>query len=685
MIPSPIYCTNCGAPNQAQAKFCFGCGQSLQSVLPASSTSYPTGLLLSNHLLKQRYRIRSQAGKGGFAAVYKAEDTLFGNRLVAVKEMSQSGLSQYEIVQASRDFKREALLLASLSHQNLPHIHDHFYDSGRWYLVMDFIEGVALDEYLNNTNAQALPVDEVLDIGIQLCNVLDYLHTRQHPIIFRDLKPANIMLTPDGYLYLIDFGIARHFKPGQARDTIAFGSPGYAAPEQYGKAQTTPQADIYSLGATLHQLLSGNNPSLTPFQFAPLLLDNSSISTELEHLIRQMVELDAHKRPASIKVVARELQRLSAEEKARKILTPQSNYSANALSLSGVSQISQQPIHQLQTTESLPLATPLYTYHGHSASVPTVAWSPDDLRIASASHDHTVHVWDALTGNTIHTLKHRSLVNAVAWSPDGQFIASAGFSGTVHIWEVVRGVNVLIYYGHTGTMGGSVNTLAWSTDGRYIASASNDHTVQVWNHTTGLNIYTYHGHAGWFSRVRAMTWSPDNKYIASASNNRNVQVWQDQTGSSDDITQNSTSNDKSVQVWEATAGQRVFTYNKHHDWVTSVAWSPDGCFIASGSADKTVQVWDTSLSQENSLQHNSLKYTGHDGEVTSVAWSPDGKYIASVSSDMTLQVWHAATGNLFFTYTGHVDKINTVAWSPDGKYIASGSADGIVQIWQAPL
>jgi WD40 repeat protein/tRNA A-37 threonylcarbamoyl transferase component Bud32 len=685
MIPSPIYCTNCGAPNQAQAKFCFGCGQSLQGVLPASSTSYPTGLLVSNHLLKQRYRILSQAGKGGFAAVYKAEDTLFNNRLVAVKEMSQIGLSQHEIIQASRDFKREALLLASLSHQNLPHIHDHFYESGRWYLVMEFIEGVTLDEYLDNASTQVLHVNVVLDISIQLCNVLDYLHSRQPPIIFRDLKPANSMLTPDGYIYLIDFGIARHFKPGQARDTIAFGSPGYAAPEQYGKAQTTPQADIYSLGSTLHQLLSGNDPSLTPFQFAPLHLDNSSISTELEHLIWQMVELDAHKRPASIKAVARELQRFAAEMKDMKIHTPKSNFFANAVSLSRVSQVSQQPMHQLQTTEDVPPATPLYIYHGHSASVPTVAWSPDDLRIASASHDHTVQVWDAHTGIIIHTFKHRSLVNAVAWSPDGQFIASAGFSGTVHIWEAVSGVNVLTYYGHTGTMGGSVNTLAWSADGKYIASASNDHTVQVWDHSTGQNTYTYHGHAGWFSRVRAMAWSPDNKYIASASNNRTVQVWQDQTGSRDDITRNPTSYEKSVQVWDALTGQCVFTYNKHLDWVTSVAWSPDGSFIASASADKTVQVWDASLSQENSLQQNSLKYTRHNGEVTSVVWSPDEKYIASGSSDMTLQVWHAATGNHFFTYTGHVDKISTVAWSPDGKYIASGSADGIVHIWQAPL
>jgi WD40 repeat protein/tRNA A-37 threonylcarbamoyl transferase component Bud32 len=660
MLPSALYCTNCGAPNQAQAKFCFGCGQSLQLPSAASTLNSFTGLLQPNEVLRQRYRIMNLVGKGGFGAVYKAADLQLGDRIVAVKEMSQSNLKPNEIVEAVNSFKREALMLAGLMHQNLPRIYDHFSEGGRWYLVMDFIEGDTMEEYLNKTAGSLLPLEEVLEVGIQLCAVLDYLHTRQPPIIFRDLKPSNIMLTPDDHLYLIDFGIARHFKPGQVRDTIAFGSPGYAAPEQYGKAQTTPRSDIYSLGAALHQLLSGNDPSQTPFQFTPLLLYNTSVSTELEHLIRQMVELDANKRPASIIAVNKELQRLATEEKARKISTPQSSLSTNISSPSGVSQVSQQPIHQLQTTKVLSLATPLYTYYGHSASVPTVVWSPDGLRIASASHDHTVQVWDAFTGNKIHTFKHRSLVNAVTWSPDGQFIASAGFNGTVHIWESVQGFNVLIYYGHTGPIGGAVNALAWSAHGRYIASASSDHTAQVWDPTTGLNICTYRGHAGWLRRVRALAWSPDNKYIASASD------------------------DKTVQVWEATMGHCAFTYNNHYDCVTSVTWSADGQFIASGSADKTVQVWDASLSQKNSPKHKSLTYAGHSGEVTSVGWSPDGKYIASGSSDMTVKVWYAATGDHIFTYKGHADKVNTVAWSPDGKYIASGSADGVVHVWRAP-
>src|ERR1019366_2323410 len=137
----------------------------------------------------------------------------------------------------------------------------------------------------------------VLEIGIQLCSVLDYLHTRQPPIIFRDLKPTNIMRTWHGQLYLIDFGIARHFKPGQAKDTIPFGSPGYAAPEQYGKAQTSSLSDIYSLGTLLHYLLSGIDPTNNPLTFSPLHLTNLAGGTELEDLVMSMISLQPARRP----------------------------------------------------------------------------------------------------------------------------------------------------------------------------------------------------------------------------------------------------------------------------------------------------------------------------------------------------------------------------------------------------
>ena len=222
MVPSTLFCDTCGAANSPQASYCRTCGRALQSA-GAPSRNTATGRLLSNYLLKQRYRILDSVGRGGMGAVYRAEDTQLGNRKVAIKEMSQSGLSPQEITEATDAFKQEAHILAGLQHPNLPSIHDHFSETGRWYLVMSFIQGETLEEYLNKARDGKLPVEEVLQIGTQLAKVLQYLHTQQPPIIFRDLKPSNIMRTQDGHLYLIDFGIARHFKPGQVRDTAASG------------------------------------------------------------------------------------------------------------------------------------------------------------------------------------------------------------------------------------------------------------------------------------------------------------------------------------------------------------------------------------------------------------------------------------------------------------------------------
>lgn len=310
-MPSTLTCNNCGVANQSQAAFCRSCGQSLQSVKPTIYHS-ATGQLLPNSLLKQRYRIIVPVGKGGMGAVYKAEDTQLGNRQVALKEMSQSSMNPQELMQAVDAFKQEATLLARLQHPNLPSIFDHFEEHGRWYLVMSFIEGETLEDYLNHAQSGKLPVDEALQIGIHLCTVLNYLHNQQPaPIIFRDLKPANIMHTPDGHIYLIDFGIARHFKPGQAKDTAYYGSMGYAPPEQYGQAQTTPHSDIYSLGVVLYQMLSGHDPTATPFQFPSLRSQVPIIPMELATLVTQMLELDKNKRPTNVLIVNQKLQSLA--------------------------------------------------------------------------------------------------------------------------------------------------------------------------------------------------------------------------------------------------------------------------------------------------------------------------------------------------------------------------------------
>jgi serine/threonine protein kinase len=267
-----------------------------------------TGRLPPKSLLKQRYLIDSVAGRGGMSAVYKGIDTVNGNRLVAIKEMSQNPVLMSQINEATARFYQEADLLRSLHHPNLPRIYDAFSENGRSYLVMDYIEGKTLLQLLHDAH-QPLPVPQVIDYALQLCDVLNYLHQHQPPIIFRDLKPTNVMVQRDGHIYLIDFGIARFFKEGQAQDTVFLGSPGYAPPEQHGAAQTNPRSDIYALGATLHCCLSGRDPfhAVDRFAFPPLRQINPQVPLELEQLIHQMLSMNEQQRPPSALAVQQRL------------------------------------------------------------------------------------------------------------------------------------------------------------------------------------------------------------------------------------------------------------------------------------------------------------------------------------------------------------------------------------------
>ena len=181
-------------------------------------------------------------------------------------------------------FLREALLLARLQHPALPTLYDYFLEDGYWYLVMDYIPGPTLSAYMHQYSP--LPPLEALNYAMQLCDVLEYLHKQDPPVVFRDLKPSNIILTPEGRVMLVDFGIARYFKAGQMNDTAEFGSPGYAPPEQYqGGSQTDGRSDLYSLGVILHEMLSGKRPVNMGSKLESLHYLNPAISSILSGLI----------------------------------------------------------------------------------------------------------------------------------------------------------------------------------------------------------------------------------------------------------------------------------------------------------------------------------------------------------------------------------------------------------------
>lgn len=300
-------CPTCNMLNPDGAPFCAECGTRLSSSagLPVAP---PTGALPQQMVLEGRYIIDQKLGQGGMGAVYRARDLRLSTVTWAIKEMSQSQITgPLELQQARDAFQHEAELLAGLSHPGLPRVVDHFEQDGKAYLVMEFVPGSSLLAVAQREGLP-LPLPRVLDWARQICDVLDYLHNQQAPIIFRDLKPANVMLTPDGRIKLIDFGIARLFKPGKERDTQAFGTMGYSAPEQYGRGQTDARSDVYSLGVLLHQLLTGYDPTSTPFRLPPANQVNPAIPEHVANAIARAVDSHPEARFPGVRVFFEALQ-----------------------------------------------------------------------------------------------------------------------------------------------------------------------------------------------------------------------------------------------------------------------------------------------------------------------------------------------------------------------------------------
>jgi outer membrane protein assembly factor BamB/tRNA A-37 threonylcarbamoyl transferase component Bud32 len=256
------------------------------------------GTLQVGSVLQNRYKITGILGVGGMGSVYQARDMHFPavTRYVAVKEMLNLAADPNLRELTLRNFEREANILAELSHPAIPQIHDYFSNRDRAYLVMEYINGKDLEAIINS-QPEAMPMKMVLKWSLELCDVLNYLHTHQpEPIIFRDVKPSNIMIDQSGSIRLIDFGIAKTFQVNQKGTMI--GTEGYSPPEQY-RGEASPAGDIYALGATLHHVLTRRDPRLEPpfsFNERPIRPINSQVSPELETIVMRALAYEPAQR-----------------------------------------------------------------------------------------------------------------------------------------------------------------------------------------------------------------------------------------------------------------------------------------------------------------------------------------------------------------------------------------------------
>lgn len=228
-----------------------------------------------------KYKILNVVGKGGMSVVYLAMNER-ANKQWAIKEVRKDGMQSFEVVK--QNLVAETDLLKKLNHPYLPSIIDVIDCDDTFLIVMDYIEGNPLSKALETSGAQNQ--DDVIEWAKQLCDVLGYLHSRKPPIIYRDMKPSNVMLKPDGNVMLIDFGTAREFKSTSVADTTCLGTQGYAAPEQFGgHGQTDARTDIYCLGATMYHLVTGHNPATPPYEMYPIRQWNPMLSSGLEEII----------------------------------------------------------------------------------------------------------------------------------------------------------------------------------------------------------------------------------------------------------------------------------------------------------------------------------------------------------------------------------------------------------------
>ncbi|MEB3829239.1 serine/threonine-protein kinase [Phormidium sp. CCY1219] len=643
------YCVNPACPhpqNPPHATLCVSCETALR--------------------LQNRYRATQLLREGGFGRTFLAVDEQNPGAVLVIKQYlpvetgMEGGAENSTLEKAIEVFNQDAKRQQAISeHPQIPTVLTYFEQDSRLYVVQEFIEGPSLLEQMERHG----PFDEgkIRILLEQLLPILQFIHERN--VIHRDIKPESIRQrvaeatvpasTPALWggeeLVLVDFGISKHLaSTGLARTGSTIGTEGYAPPEQIRGGLAYPASDLYSLGVSCIQLLTGEwldelyDPLTGRWIWRDRLQQKGrEVSEGLAQILDKLLEDRVSERYQSAVEAIADLQDILPTP----VPPPRVNLQEEAIATAPGVEI---PAASLSPNRW----RCLHTLSGHVGWVWTVGFAPDGKTLASGSADNTVMIWDLSSGERISTLKgHSDLVLSVTFSPRSPLLASSSRDKNIILWDASRGDRIRTLGGWFSGHSELVNSLTFSPDGSTLASGSWDRKLILWDSSTGKRIRTLRGHSNW---VYSVAFSPDGSTLASGSR------------------------DTTLMLWNAMTGRPFFTLYSDAGLVNAVAFSPDGKTVASGNFDGTVILWDASKGVQTGTLH------GHSERVNSLVYRPDGKMLATASRDRTIVLWDMDSLTPICTLTDHQERVFAVAFSPDGSTLASASGDETIKLWQAP-
>jgi len=673
-----------------------------------------------------RYKIEALLGQGGMSAVYRASDPNL-RRKVAVKMIHPHLSDDPNFI--SR-FKEEAAAVARLRHPNIVQVHDFNVDGDTYFMVMEYLVGETLQARLKRLNAtgRQMPLEDAMQVCLQLCEATGYAHNQD--LVHRDIKPANIMLNVNGQAILMDFGIVKIVGGDTHTATGAtLGTAMYMSPEQIRSVRVDERADIYSLGVTLYEILSGQPPYMAdsaPSLMMKVLNDplpdlgqvRKGIPESLLAAVNKALAKDATERFQTMKEMA------SALNHAREELL-------NAAQAEDITEVDQ---GEKETDTAAASATTVVDSleSEETASAPpagsTEAATPGtssqeaekEIHSAVTQQDEAEEIFSPQTASQLPSQKAstwlRSRPVKIATGVLGfAILATIGllFLNTrklpdVQLGSISRSVapiesqnaHTIVSLGKWET-DSYIEKLTFSPDGSLLGTANN----RDWAYLSPYRYYSglwqiqaetlpvyFPMPAQW---VKDAAFSPDGQLFGSVSTDGSAFLWQVAGGNlmrkiessyggltSIAFTPNNLllatgSEDGAVGLWQVSDGNLLRTMQTDGSSLEDVDFSPDGTLLAAATNNNTILLWQVS---DGRLAH-TLK--GHTAPIFEAIFSPDGLRLASASEDRSVKIWQVSDGSLLQSLDGHGDAVYTVAFSPDGTLLASGSGDGTLNLWQA--